>query len=78
MIQEEIHQFIDDFKYFTAILALYFNFPTSFQSVSMSAFWLRPTHPHQKRQHFGSAPTPNKHDDVILERSLNAELMSDS
>ena len=78
IIQEEIHQFIENFKYFTAILALCFNFPTPFiQFVSMSSsFWCRPTHPppkHQQCQHFGSDP-PTAHPkcaDIILERSFN-------
>ena len=53
MIQEEIHEFIDNFKYFNAIHALFFKTPTSsIQSVCMSGlnpqpsavsvFWSRP------------------------------------
>ena len=74
MVQEEIYQFIDNLKYFTAILALCFNSPTlSIQSVSMSAFWIRPEPPlkHQKCQYFCS-DLPLKRGDVILECFLKS------
>ena len=58
MTQEEIHKFIDTFNYFTAILVLCFNSPTSsLQSVSILA-QTPPPHTQKKRT------------DVILKRSL--------
>ena len=79
MIEEEIHWFIHNFKYFTAILAQCFNSPTlSLQSVSMSSFWLRPNPPpkHQECQQFDSDPPPPspKCADVILERSIKKNI----
>ena len=50
MIQEESHKFIDNFKYFTAMLAKCLNSPTSsLQSDSMSSFWLRHSLPQRAK-----------------------------
>ena len=64
MFQEEIHSFLDNFKYFTAILVLCFNSP--FPS-KCSHFGVDLPFPLQR---FCSDP-PSHHADVILERSLN-------
>ena len=77
MIQEEIHKFIDNFKYFKVMVALCFNSltPSKCQHViilaltpskasAASAFWLRPQ------------PQPPQHTDVILERSLRLNIVS--
>ena len=65
---------MDNFKCFTAILALCFNSPTpSLQSVSMSVFWLRPHHPLQSISSvsiLSQNPHTPKPADAILQRSL--------
>ena len=73
MIQEQIHQFIDNIKYFIAILLLCFNYLTpSLQSVSTSAFWLRQPHPLKSVSILAQTPPP-KRADVILEHSLGQD-----
>ena len=65
MIQKEIYQFSDNFKYFTEILALCFNCKIlSLQSVRSVSIWLN--------------PPPPKCADIILEHSLTGQTKDDT